>query len=402
MEMFKLLVIFAVLVALILIKKPLTWAILAAALTACLLFKITPPEIVKIAIYTVTSTSTISMVVVMYLVTLLQKMMQTRGHIDLAQESLSALCKSRLVNASVAPIFLGLLPTAGSVFIAGDLVEASVGSNLSTEEKAAATSFFRHIPEAFMPTYPAILLALSISGVAAYQFVLGMLIPALALFIIGFFVFLRKVPRDESLASAGNKATHAKNLFISMWSITLIIILILAFQIDVYIACAVVLIIYCILNKFKPAELFPLIIQAFEKNIMLNIVLLMFFKDILTETGIINSLPKIFATLPIPTYVIFTLIFFFGTIVSGSQAIVAVCMPLAYSAIPDGGVALLVLLMCASYAAMQVSPTHVCLALVAEYFHTNMGTLIRKTIPTIVAFMVFVPIYCAVLWFLGI
>ena len=51
------------------------------------------------------------------------------------------------------------------------------------------------------------------------------------------------------------------------------------------------------------------------------------------------------------------MIFFFGTIISGSQAIIVLCMPLAFAAEPQAGLALFLLLMGMTYAAMQISPT---------------------------------------------
>lgn len=83
---------------------------------------------------------------------------------------------------------------------------------------------------------------------------------------------------------------------------------------------------------------------------------------------------------------VFALIFFFGTIISGSNAIIPLCMPMAMAAMPDAGVPLLVLLMSSAYAAMQVSPTHVCLFIAAECFKVDIGALVRRNIPMILVF----------------
>ena len=94
------------------------------------------------------------------------------------------------------------------------------------------------------------------------------------------------------------------------------------------------------------------------------------------------------AQLPIPMYLVFALLFLIGTIVGGSTAIVTLCTAPAFAAIPNAGVPLLMLLMCYSYAAMQVSPTHLCLTLIAEYFDSNFAALVKKTIPVISIFLV--------------
>jgi len=38
---------------------------------------------------------------------------------------------------------------------------------------------------------------------------------------------------------------------------------------------------------------------------------------------------------------------------------------------------------------MQMSPTHICLTLTAEYFDISLGTLIRKTLPAVATTVAF-------------
>ena len=134
---------------------------------------------------------------------------------------------------------------------------------------------------------------------------------------------------------------------------------------------------------------------AFEPIIIFNTILIMMFKDIITYTGVIHELPVFFGGLPIPLPMVFALIFFFGTIISGSNAIIPLCMPMA--AMPDAGVPLLVLLMSSAYAAMQVSPTHVCLFIAAECFKVDIGALVRRNIPMILVFFAVTLAYTALL-----
>lgn len=79
-------------------------------------------------------------------------------------------------------------------------------------------------------------------------------------------------------------------------------------------------------------------------------------------------------------------LFFVGGIISGSSGVIALGTPLAFAAIPDGGVSLMVLLMCMVHSASLVSPTHVCLVVAADYFKVPLGQLIRKTVPASLSF----------------
>lgn len=126
----------------------------------------------------------------------------------------------------------------------------------------------------------------------------------------------------------------------------------------------------------------------------------MIFKEVLTFTGVIERLPGYFELLPIPPVIIFALIFFFGTIVAGSKAIIALTLPLAFATIPSGGLALMILLMSITYIAMQVSPTHICLAIITEHYGTSFIDLVKKTLPVLISFLIIASIYSYILYIL--
>ena len=82
------------------------------------------------------------------------------------------------------------------------------------------------------------------------------------------------------------------------------------------------------------------------------------------------------------------MIFLFGTLVAGSLAIIVLVLPVAMATVPNAGLPLLVLLMSTTYTAMQISPTHICLSLVAEHFNVSLGSIIKRTVPLVAVFMV--------------
>lgn len=68
----------------------------------------------------------------------------------------------------------------------------------------------------------------------------------------------------------------------------------------------------------------------------------------------------------------------------------------AFTALP-GGMPLMVYLMCVCHAVSQVSPTHICLVVAADYFHVTLGDLVRKTLSVSLAFILLVTVYYNVL-----
>ncbi len=408
MELIKLAIIFAVIITLINFKIPLSGAVAVGAVLGMFFYRMGFVHSIELSFWAVVNPTTISVIFITYLITFLQRMMEQKGDLIQAQRSLSGIFNSRRVNASVAPIFIGLLPSPAAAFIAGDMVKSSCGEYLDRDEQAFVTSYFRHIPESCLPTYSSIILAVELSGVALGGFLLSMIPPVILLIVLGYFFYLRKVPKETGLPPAESKSAEWKRLFGSLWPIVLAIVLVIAVPylplgkisvlpagfvsfmkgFPVWLAVLISIVLYFFVGHYKVREILPYFITAFELRIVINTCVVMIFKEILTESGVIAQLPTVLAQLPIPMYLVFALLFLIGTIVGGSTAIVTLCTAPAFAAIPNAGVPLLMLLMCYSYAAMQVSPTHLCLTLIAEYFDSNFAALVKKTIPVISIFLV--------------
>lgn len=393
MDILKLVITFACIVIIMRFGKPLYVSIVGGMIAVILLYLINPVTSVQMIVKGAISTPTINMVLAFYSITFLQRMMEKRGHLLLAERSLSNLFNSRRVNAMVAPFVIGLLPSAGAVLIASPIVDNAGGESLTREEKTFVTSYFRHISESFLPTYSSIILALNLSGVDMTAFVIAMLPMVAALFMLGYFRYVRKIPKGNGVEKGSDRSSDVRNLIVSLWPIVLTIAIILVFKPAVHLAVIPVIILSVFINRFTFIEIKPMFISAIERKLIFTTILIMSFKELITYTGVIERLPGYFNSFPIPSQVIFAMIFFFGTLVAGSQAIIALTMPLAFASVAGGGVALMVLLMCMTYIAMQVSPTHICLAIVTEDFGTSFIALVRHTIPILISFVVISSLY---------
>lgn len=400
MDIVKLIVIFTGIVFFIKLKKPLYISILIGAIISIILYRIPVITSFQLAFKSCISRDTISLVLAFYTITYVQRMMEKRGHLLLAEKSLDNIFNSRRINAMIAPFVIGLLPSAGAVLIAAPIVQNASGDYLTREEQTFVTSYYRHISEAFLPTYSSILLALDLSGVDMTKFVVGMLPMVAVLFILGYVFYVRKIPKSTGISQSKDKKDDVVNLIISLWPIAVTITIILTLKIPVYMAVIPVIIVSAILNKFSIDELIPMVKTAFETKLIVSTIMIMIFKELLTFTGVIGRLPEYFEKLPIHPAIIFSLIFVIGTLVAGSQAIIALALPLAFATIPNGGLALMILLMCMTYIAMQVSPTHICLAIVTEAFDISFIELVKKTFPILVIFTAITAVYSYLLFML--
>ena len=390
----KLAIVFAALLLSLRAGLKLTKSMLITIVATIVLYAIPLKDTIKIWYKASTSFNTISLVLILYLITLLQRILQNRKQLSQVHTNLDSLFNSRRITATVAPIFIGLLPSAAAMLICGEIVRDTVGDALDQEEQAFITSYFRHIPESFLPTYAAVILMSELSGVSIGTFVLGMLPLEVLLYILGYWAYIRRIPKDTGLPLSENRGRVAVELLKNLWSIIAIIVLVIGFKWSVLAATLAVIIVCLPVYRYQPREILPLLKDAVEAPMLINTYLIMVFKDFIMHSGAMDALPDFFSHLPVPTYLVFALIFFFGTVVAGAQAIIAICAVMAFAAIPGGGMPLMVLLMSFAYAAMQISPTHICLFIAADDFDVPMMALVRKTMPIIIVFcLLTVPYY---------
>ena len=164
MNLLKLILIFAVIVAIIWIKKPLHWAFIAGIAATMVLCMIPINESGQVIWGTISNWSKMAIVLDIYLITFLQRLLDKRQQIQKAQVDMVNLFNNRIVNALLIPIIIGFLPSPAALILCGQIVDQATGEYCDPKQKAIITSYFRHIPESFLPTYPVILLLCGFSG----------------------------------------------------------------------------------------------------------------------------------------------------------------------------------------------------------------------------------------------
>lgn len=401
MDLFKLAILFAVIIIMLWLKRPLWQGILASLIILAAEYQIAPVSWPGLTVKVFTDSNSLTVLISLYLITYLQRMLEAKNQIKLAGQDLDGLFHNRRVNAAGAPMFIGLLPSAAAMLLCGDIVKEATEGYLKPREQAFVTSWFRHIPESTLPTYAGVLLMANLSGVPLGRFMLGMLVPMLVLGILGYFPYLHRLPKDPGTIRSKSPRTDLLHLFQHLWPLLLILVLIILFKLSVVPAVAVVIIVSAFIYRFRFKELIPIFGSAFERTLLLNTFLVLLLKEFIAYSGVLTRLPGLLSLLPVPAYLVFAVLFFIGSIISGSNGIIAMGTPLAFAAV-KGGMPFMVLLMCMCHAANQISPTHICLVVASEYFHISLGELIQKTIPLSLAFCFLMIIYYNLLIMAGI
>ncbi len=379
------------------LKKPLYMAAGASTILTILLFGFTPTEAASALGQSLVQMSTWRVLAIIYMISLLQVMMEKKGLFDVAREGLMGLSDKLRLNMTAIPIFVGILPAPGSVLIAAPMVDQDCKNYLTPDEKTFYTSFVRHIPEAWLPTYSTVILATELTGITVSQYMIYMTPIALVALAVPYYLLMRKLPKLTGESLGENKAAAAGQMLKGLWAILLLIVLILVFQVSVQVSALIVLLSLAVIGRYSVKEMGELIVKGFNKKMLLSTYAVMIFSYIVGQTGALEALPPLFETLPIPSWLTFGLLFLLATMVGGLEACVIMVMPMAFAAIPNAGPALVAYLMSFGWVAMQLTPVHICLTLITEFYETKLQTLIAKTIPIGAIVLGFSTIYYLVL-----
>lgn len=396
MEILYLLIVFLTIIGLLAFKRPLYQAILGGLAVTAVLYRIPPVEIVRRTSMALTKWSSLSVLLSLYLITFLQRILEARSQIKLAEQDLNGIFHNRRVNTAGASLFIRLLPSAASMILCSEIVKEATDGYLKPREQAFVASWFRHIPESTLPTYTAVLLMLNLSGVEISQFLAGMVVPVATLATLGYVTYLRRIPKETGTPKSTNRAADALHLFCHLWSLLLILVLILVFHLEVVTSVLISIAAAIVVYRVRPCELKVMLRSAVEKKMLSNTFLVLVLKEFIAYTGVLALLPEAMASLPLPPYLVFAMLFFVATVISGSTGAIAMGTPLAFAALP-GGMPLMVYLMCITHAASQVSPTHICLVVASDYFHVTLGDLVRKTLPISLLFCALMTVYYHIL-----
>lgn len=387
MEVAKLGLIFCIIVVIIWLKYPLYLAMTAGILSAILLFQIPVTEALLLLGRQTIAWETIDLLLSFYVIIFLQLMMEKKGRLKNARDSFDHLLRNRRLNTIISPAIMGLLPSAAVMTICADMVDKTCEDYLDAKSKTFVSCFYRHIPEMFLPTFPVILLAMSLSGQNVGLFILFMIPLVVLACLVVYFTYLRKIPRE--MPPVEGKVDTGRELMAlvrNLWTLILVLAIIIVGNISATFAGAFVILLNYFVDHFRKSDLKDLIVRSAEPVLLGNMYLVMLFKGVLAYTGVLGALPDFFRQFPISLPLSFFLLFFFGTIIGGSQAVVALCMPIAMTAFPDEGLPFLAMLMGAVWAAMELSPTHVCAFVAADYYHTTFADLVAKAMPSVILF----------------
>lgn len=176
----------------------------------------------RIAWGRVWSLETLLLMVVIWQVIALSSQMSASGVMEDLLSATQALV-SRRASMAVLPAVIGLLPMPGGALFSAPLVDSCDPDGcLHPQLKTLTNHWFRHIWEYWWPIYPGVLLAMKITGLDVWQFMLMGIPLSICAVLAGWLFLLRRVPPDE-LPPRGRSAASVGRLLVLLLPIGMVI-----------------------------------------------------------------------------------------------------------------------------------------------------------------------------------
>ena len=373
----------------------------------------TPAGMLSITWTRISATNTVMLSGIILQVIWLSSQMDATGVMQDLVESLLARF-SRRTSVAVLPAVIGLLPMPGGALFSAPLVgRCDLDDSIPATLKTQVNYWFRHVWEYWWPLYPGMLLAMDISGLEAWQFMLLGLPVTLAAIAVGGIFLLRKLqaPGHDPLAA---RPPGQRLSFISL--VSPIVVVIASYgvirvgyaelraawraapEMNDYVPIAIGLLLAALfLQRQRPLAWrdWKGILGSTRAPMMVAIVLTMqvygaFINAPLPDgTRLAGSMARELAQLRIPLPVVIALLPFISGLTTGiAVGFVGASFPIVFNLLGDSpSVGMLlsttVLAFGCGFLGVMLSPIHVCLVVTNQHFKTRLHrSLVGLLVPT--------------------
>lgn len=414
------------------LRISLSFSLLIGSVFLGIFFQMTPVNFLRATLDGVVSLDTLSLVIIVTGILVLSNGMSASGRLERIVGSFKRIVGESRITLVTFPALIGLLPMPGGAVFSAPMVGAvSQNTSLSPHHKTIINYWFRHIWEYWWPLYPGVILALSLTHVPAWKFILLNSPMTLVGLAAGYLVTLRhvKLSSNNNSATPHNGHSEFSKENIGQFLKELIPILLLVFTL-LFLGVLINVMSRTLGFKSKLLERSPILLGLFlsfswvviadklswqdVKQILLKksiwqlallVTTIMIFKSLLQHSGGVTTLRDELLTYRIPIIGLIMVLPLITGIVTGiAIGFVGTSFPVVITLIATQNIptehigALIFLAYVFGYIGMMLSPVHLCLLLTKDYFRANLGTVylryllplaLATALPALVLFMVY-------------
>lgn len=353
---------------------------------------------------TFSKSRTYDIIAALYFVMCLEIELRTSGSLHGMVTALQRLFSSPKVTLAVMPAFLGLLPSLGGARFSCPIVsEASENVSMTDAHKAAVNFFFRHIFEFSNPIIPGMILACSIVGVPYSAYIAHLAWVTPLAFVLGWVILIRPLKVNnvvQKVISEEERRQNIQDVVFALSPVVITFILVVFFKFNASIGMGVVTAgLFVILQLFKRSVNFKeVVVGALDYKMFSNVLLILYFIQILTDTRVLMEIVEAFKTSPLPVPVVIAIVsFVIGLLTGMSQGHVAIVMPVVAAMMP-GSLNLAGIAMVFGMAGQMLTPTHMCLIVTMDYFKANIFSTLKPILLVEILITAIFSVYTYMTW----
>ena len=326
---------------------------------------------------------TYDIIFALYFVMCLEIELRKSGALAGMVSALKRLFSGVRVLLATMPAFLGLLPSLGGARFSAPIVEElSKGMEITPAHKSAINFWFRHIFEFSSPIIPGMIMACNIAGVPFSAFLKHLSWLTLLAFAVGWFVMIRPIPgkggelREETEEEKRHERT---DLLLALIPVVTTFFLVVFFDLNASVGMGMVAaVLFFVLRKMNRAVgAGDIMLGALDRNMLLNVVCILYFIQLLSETNVLTEVVEAFQSSPLPVPVIIACVsLIIGVLTGLSQGHVAIVMPIV-AAMGTGNLDLAGVAMAFGVAGQMLTPTHMCLIVTIDYFKADLFAVLK-------------------------
>ncbi len=391
MEILKIL--FVLLVMVIMFKKHINvgHVLTVTALLFGILHHVGIAQFGDILLMTLTSPSSLLLFPALYLINLMDKIMQQAGSQSRLVLGLQNTLGDPRLSMIILPAIIGLLPAPGGAKFSAPMVEeASKELAISKEKKAAINYYYRHLWEFFVPLHPSCLIAVEILQIPLNTYMLIMFPLFIFISLFGLILFRKFPPKTTQQHIKAPSAQTRKDIIEGLSPVLATMVLVVLFHMSIIPALTIVDLTMLVYYRLKPKRILSLLKQALEPRLFYMVFAAMFLRYVLENSGTIGSMLNVFNTIGLNTLIIaivFPLVI--GLLTGDTLVGISLTLPVILSITGDGQLlSMAVLAIISNFIGVLLSPLHLCFIMSVEHFHADFPrTYIMMLIPELLLFI---------------
>ncbi len=361
---------------------------------------------------------TAALLLIVSVILSLSRIMSEGGQMERIVTSFTRLTHDSRLAALVMPALIGLLPMPGGALFSAPMVETACREEpVRAEIKTAVNYWFRHIWEYWWPLYPGVILAVSLTGVEAWHFMLCQA-PLTAITVGAGLVFLRPLLPEHTGEPDGAREQNQgawRQFRREVRPITLVILALPAvwlfealFGVEtpkltaVFLGLGLCLLWVIVQNRPSPAVVGKSVLNRASGGLLLRIGGIMAFKGVLMESHAVGQIQGEMVRFGIPPLAVLMAVPFLAGVITGvAVGFVGASFPLVIALLAGRTgldfLAHATLAYAFGYMGMMLSPVHVCFLVTRDYFHAGLGAAYRHLMAPVALVLAATIAYFAIL-----